>query len=67
MMKTPGMTIDETDVEAMMNKKKYKVTFEVIIEVEAINESDAAEQAEKEWNKGDFERHSMVEEVLRRR
>ena len=51
----------------MVDKKKYKVTFKVIIEVEAINESDAAEQAENRWNRGDFERSSMIEEVLRRR
>ncbi len=50
-----------------MDKKKYKVTFEIIIEVEAINESDAAEQAENRWNRGDVERRSMIEEVLRRR
>ena len=50
-----------------MEKKRYKVTFEVIIEVEALNESKASDLAEEKWNKGDFEKHSMIEEVLRRR
>lgn len=50
-----------------MEKKRYKVTFEVIIEVEALNESEASDLAEEKWNKGDFDRHSMIEEVLRRR
>ena len=49
-----------------MEKKRYKVTFEVIIEVEAINEGEAVDLAEK-WNKGDYERHSLIEEVMRRR
>jgi hypothetical protein len=50
-----------------MEKKRYKVTFEVIIEVEAINEGEAVDLAEEKWNKGDYDRHSMIEEVLRRR
>ena len=50
-----------------MEKKTYKVTFEVIIEVEAINEGEAVDLAEEKWNKGDYERHSLIEEVLRRR
>ena len=50
-----------------MEKKRYKVTFEVIIEVEAVNEGEAVDLAEEKWNEGDYERHSLIEEVLRRR
>ena len=66
-MRMRGTTIDEREEGTMMDKKKYKVTFQVIVEVEAINENDAAEQAEEIWTKGDFVRHSMIEEVLSRR
>ena len=51
----------------VMEKKRYRITFEVVIEVEAINEDDADDLADEKWNKGDFERRSMIEEVLRRR
>jgi hypothetical protein len=50
-----------------MEKKRYKVTFEVIIEVEAMNENEASDLAEEKWNKRDFDRHLLIEEVMRRR
>ena len=67
MTMTHGTTIDKRREGTMVNSKKYKVIFQVIMEVEAINEDDAARRAGEIWNKGDFERHSMIEEVLRRR
>ena len=70
MTRTLGTIIDESGEEEkgkIMEKKRYKVTFEVIIEVEAMNESEASDLAEEKWNMGDFDRSSLIEAVLRRR
>ena len=47
-------------------KRRYRVTFETVIEIEAIYDNNVAEFTDEKWPK-DFEYNSLIEEVMRRR
>ena len=54
----------------MANKKKYRLTFETVVEVEALDESEASDKAETKRANGECEQRSwieMVEETFERR
>ena len=46
-----------------MKKKKYRVTWEIVVDVEAENSDIATELAEEEWAKGNYELHPYIEEI----
>lgn len=39
----------------MSEKKRYRVTWEIVVDVEAENEDEAIELADAEWEKGNFD------------
>lgn len=48
----------------MSEKKKYRVTWEIVVDVEAENEDEATELADAEWEKGDFNLNPYIEEIV---
>ena len=44
-------------------KKKYRVTWEIVVDVEAEDPEIATELANKEWAKGNYELHPYIEEI----
>ena len=47
----------------MNKKKKYRVTFEIVVDIEADNEDKATELADKEWCNGNYTLHPYIEEI----
>lgn len=47
----------------MSEKKKYRVTWEIIVDVEAENPDIATVLADEEWSKGNFNCEPYIEEI----
>lgn len=44
-------------------KKKYRVTWEIVVDVEAEDPEIATELANKEWEKGNYNLYPYIEEI----
>lgn len=47
----------------MAEKKKFRVTWEIIVEVEAEDPDDATSLADEKWCNGENEMHCYIEEI----
>ena len=47
----------------MSEKKKYRVTWEIVVDVEAENPDIATVLANEEWSKGNFNCEPYIEEI----
>ena len=46
-----------------MEKKKYRVIFKIVVEVEAEDEEQAVDLADTEWAEGNFILYPYIEEI----
>jgi len=48
----------------MSEKKKFRITWEIVVDVEANNIDEATVLADEEWAKGNFSLNPYIEEIV---